>query len=141
MVGKRGRPLGFRMSEESKMAIRESKKGQRHKQRTKDKISRTLIIYFRNKNPLSEEIINEYCRFDDDVMCDWVTSVQDELDNIEDVRTERSMKNTRKTEISYGQNIEYFSHAMTPEIIMLFKEFCEENKIDPEDIYAVIEGE
>lgn len=141
MVGKRGRPLGFRMSEESKMAIRESKKGQRHKQRTKDKISRTLIIYFRNKNPLSEEIINEYCRFDDDFMCDWVTSVQDELDNIEDVRTERSMKNTRKTEISYGQNIEYFSHAMTPEVIMLFKEFCEENKIDPGDVYAVIEGE
>ncbi len=141
MIKKRGRPLGFRMSEESKMAIRESKRGQRHKQITKDKISRTLIIYFRNKNPLSEELINEYCGFEDDSMCGWITEVQDKLDAIEDVKTERSMRNTRKTEISYGQNIEYFSHAMTPETIMLFKEFCEENNISQEDIYAVIEGE
>ena len=141
MIKKRGRPLGFRLSEESKRAIRESKKGQRHKQITKDKISRTLILYFKKKNPLSEEIINEYCRADDDITCDWVTKVQDELDRIEDVRTERSMINTRKTEICYGQNIEYFSHAMTPETIMLFKEFCRENNINSDDIYAVIEGE
>ena len=138
---KRGRPLGFRLSEESKDAIRKSKKGQTHKQETKDKISRTLIIYFKNRNPLSEEITNEYCRCDDDLLCDWVTMSQVALDSIEDVRTERAMINTRKTEISYGQNIEYFSHAMTPETLVLFKEFCKENNLSDDDVYDIIEGD
>jgi hypothetical protein len=139
MVKKRGRPLGFRLSEESKRAISESKKGQRHKQETKDKISRTLTIYFRNRSPLSEEIVNEYCRADDDELCGWATEVQVALDEIEDVRTERSMINSRKIEITYGQNIEYFSHEMTPETLILLKEFCNENKLNPDDVYALID--
>ena len=62
-----GRPLGFKLSEESKKAISESKKGQRHKQETKDKISRSLIIYFRKLNSLSEEIENPYFNYDDKI--------------------------------------------------------------------------
>ena len=46
----RGRPLGFRLSEESKRAISDSKKGQKHSELTKDKISKTLISYFKNIN-------------------------------------------------------------------------------------------
>jgi hypothetical protein len=138
MKNKRGRPLGFRLSEESKRAISSSKTGQRHKQSTRDKISRTLIIYFRNKNPLSEEMTNEYCRCDNDYLCEWFNDIQEDLDNIDDVRTERAMRNTRKIEIDYGQNIEYFSHAMTPETIVLFKEFCKENNIESEDVDAIL---
>ena len=60
--GRRGRPIGYRLSEESKRAISESKKGQVHKQATKDKISRSLIVYFRKKNPVSVGMINYYGR-------------------------------------------------------------------------------
>lgn len=141
MNKKRGRPLGFRLSEESKRAISESKKGQKHKQVTRDKISRTLMIYFRNKNPLSEEMTNEYVRFDDDLVSEWINDSQCDINNMENVKTERSMRNSRKIEIDYGNNIEYFSHDMTPETIMLFKEFCKERNINPDDMYAIIEGE
>jgi hypothetical protein len=38
----RGRPLGFRLSETSKQAISDSKKGQHHSESTKEKISKAL---------------------------------------------------------------------------------------------------
>jgi len=127
---RRGRPLGFRLSEESKKAISESKKGQKHKQETKDKISRTLMLYFRKQHPVSEEIINRYCRTNNDRLCSWANDVSDKLDCYEDIKTERAMNNIRKTEIVYGQNIEYFSHELTPEAILLIKEYCTLNNID-----------
>lgn len=121
---RRGRPLGFRLSEESKRAISESKKGQRHKQETKDKISRTLMLYFRKQHPISQEIISKYCRVTDDALCKWANDISEELDTFEDIKTERAMNNIRKTEIMYGQNIEYFSHELTPEAILIIKEDC-----------------
>jgi len=127
---RRGRPLGFRLSEASKRAISESKKGQKHKQETKDKISRTLMLYFRRQHPVSQEIISRYCRVTDDVLCKWANDVSEELDTFEDIKTERAMNNIRKTEIVYGQNIEYFSHELTPEVILLLKEHCLLNGID-----------
>jgi len=126
----RGRPLGFRLSEESKRTISESKRGQKHKQETKDKISRTLMLYFRKQHPVSQEIIGRYCRVTDDVLCQWANDVSEELDTFEDIKTERAMNNIRKTEIVYGQNIEYFSHELTPEVILLLKEHCLLNGID-----------
>lgn len=127
---RRGRPLGFKLSEESKRAISESKKGQKHKQETKDKISRTLMLYFRKQHPVSQEIIGKYCRSDNDELCAWANKVSEELDTFEDVKTERAMNNIRKTEIVYGQNIEYFSHDLTPENILILKEYCKMNGID-----------
>ena len=127
---RRGRPLGFKLSEESKRAISESKKGQRHKQETKDKISRTLMLYFRKQHPVSQEIIGRYCRADNDELCKWANDVSEELDTFEDVKTERAMNNIRKTEIVYGQNIEYFSHNLTPETILIIKEYCIANNVD-----------
>ena len=132
--GKRGRPLGFRLSEASKRAISMSKTGQRHRQETKDKISRSLIMYFRRKNPISEEITNYYCGSMDDDMCNWIQSVGDELDASMDVMTEKAIRNKCKVEITCGDNIEQFSHNITPELIVLFKEYCEENGLDPEDV-------
>ena len=131
---KRGRRLGFKLSEKSKKQISKSKTGQYHTQETKDKISHTLLAYFRQKNPLSEEIINNYCRSDDDDLCGWVTEVQDKLDKLDDVKTERILRNNGKIELSFGNNIEFFGHDVTPESIMLFKEYCKINKLDIEDI-------
>jgi len=127
---RRGRPVGFKLSEESKRAISESKRGQCHKQETKDKISRSLIIYFKTKNPVSEEIINYYCRVDNDDVCGWVNDVREYIDRDEDIITERSLRNKQKIEITCGSNIELFSHKITPEILILFKEYCEKKGVD-----------
>lgn len=131
----RGRPKGFKLSDESKKAISRSKQGQRHKQETKDKISRSLIIYFRNLNPLSEDIESKYCRADDDITCGWVQSVREELDELEDVLTVRTMRSKRRMEICCGNNIEFFSHEMTPEVLLLFKEFCILNDLDFDEMF------
>jgi hypothetical protein len=136
--GKRGRPLGFRLSEASKRAISMSKTGQQHRPETKDKISKSLIMYFRRKNPISEEITNRYCGTMDDEMCNWIQEVGDELDMAMDIMTEKAIRNKCKIEITCGNNIEFFSHDMNPELIYLFKEYCEENDLDPEDVLGDI---
>ena len=138
--GRRGRPLGFRLSEESKRAISESKRGQHHKQETKDKISRSLIYYFRSLNPLSEELNNMYCTMDESI-CEWINEFEDELDNTEDVMTLKSLRNARRIEINYGDNIEFFCHEMTPELIFLFKEACEQRGMDPSELLNWVEGD
>lgn len=127
---RRGRPIGFKLSEESKRAISESKRGQCHKQETKDKISRSLIIYFKSKNPVSEEIINYYCRTDNDEVCGWINDVKEFIDCDEDIMTERALRNKQKMEITCGSNIELFSHRITPELLIMFKEYCEKKGID-----------
>jgi hypothetical protein len=134
--GKRGRPLGFRLSAYSKMAISMSKTGQKHKQETKDKISRSLVQYFRRKNPWSEEIIDRYCRSDNDNLCEWVMEVQEELDNAMDVLTDKAMRNKSKIELACGPNIEFFSHNLTPELLIMCKEYCEETG---QDLYEFID--
>lgn len=123
--GQRGRPVGHRLSEESKRAIAESKTGQFHKQETKDKISKSLIIYFKQFNSLADEITNRYCRTDDDDVCDWANDVRDDLDESESVLTQKSMRNRRKMEISFGHDIEFFSHGLTPEVMVIMKELFE----------------
>lgn len=133
-MAKRGRPLGFTLSEESKRAIRESKRGQRHRQETKDKISSSLVRYFRRQKPFSEEIINTYCRADDDLICNWVFEVVEELDNLTDVLTDRVMRNKQHMEITCGHNIELFSHDLNPEVLIMFKQYCELNGLNVEDM-------
>ena len=133
--GKRGRPLGFRLSEGSKRSISQSKLGQKHKNITKDKISHSLIMYFRRKHPLSEEIINRYCRVGDDNLCCWINEIQDDLNSSMDILTERSLNNKTRIEISCGNTIEFFGHSITPELLLLFKEFCNENNLDREEYF------
>ena len=133
MTKRRGRPIGYKLSEASKRAISESKKGQKHTQETRNKISRTLTLYFRRLRPLSEEIINRYCRIDDDELCEWANNVREDLDYLDDVITDRYLRTTTKMEIAYGDDIEYFSHELTPEAILLLKEYCASQGINLED--------
>lgn len=133
--GNRGRPLGFRLSEGSKRAISQSKLGQKHKNSTKDKISNSLIMYFRRKHPLSEEIINKYCYADDDLLCCWINEIQDDLNASMDILTERSLRNKTRIELNCGYNIECFGHSITPELLLLFKEFCKKNNLDAEEFF------
>ncbi len=50
------------------------------------------------------------------------------------IMTEKAMRNKCKIEITCGNNIEFFSHNITPELIYLFKEYCEEHGVDPEEM-------
>jgi len=136
MMTRRGRPIGFRLSEASKRAISESKRGQRHKQETKDKISDSLIVYFRNKNPLSEELTNMYCNIDSNgEICEWVTDNESVIDSLEDVMTLKSLRNANRIELTVGPNIEFFSHEITPELIILFLEAAEILGLDPDEYF------
>lgn len=121
----RGRPVGFRLSEMSKRAISLAKTGQKHKQSTKDKISKSLIIYFRNLHPLSEEIVKKYGNIENTDLYRWINDRKEEIDCIDDVRTERSIKNANRIELAYGPYIEFFSHNLTPEQLMILKEDSE----------------
>lgn len=138
--GKRGRPLGFKLSEASKRAISMSKRGQRHKLETREKISRSLMSYFRKKCPLSEELS---CRYFHRYKYDaepWLDEVREELDTSMDILTDKALRNKSKIEICCGFNIEYFSHSITPELIYLFKEFCDEKGIGFEEGMDIIGG-
>lgn len=128
--GKRGRPLGFKLSKYSKTAISVSKTGQKHSQETKDKISKALMLYFKRMNPLSREIEKKYCEGGDSEICCWMNKSREYIDALDDIRTSRSMKNSRSMEVSYGQNIEGFSHDLTPERLLELLEECIEKKID-----------
>jgi hypothetical protein len=135
--GRRGRPLGFKLSEESKRAISESKKGQKHRQSTKEKISKSLIRHFKAKNPLSEELTNMYCDFEDgdNEVCRWMAYKEDRVDAIDDVMTLKSLRNANRIEVTAGYTIEFFSHEITPELLVLFVETCEELSIDPDELF------
>ena len=129
----RGRPLGFKLSEESKRAISESKKGQRHSEATKEKISRTLISYFRNMYPLSAELYDQY--FDEiessPANREWFAKVSALFDETTDIYTERSLNSKRFREISIEYNISmednpYLNKVMSnPEDICELKEQCD----------------
>jgi hypothetical protein len=133
-MGKRGRPTGHKLSEESKRAIAESKRGQKHKPETKDKISRSLLIHFKQFNSLGEEIQRRYCRVDNDEICQWANDMKDELDSIEDVFTSKTMRNTRRMELTSGNHIEFYSHDVTPESLMILKEELEVSDPEGEEI-------
>lgn len=133
---RRGRPLGFRLSESSKKAISIAKTGQKHSQETKDKISRSLILYFRKKNLFSDEIMNRYCRSEDDYLFDWINDVQDELNSSEDILPTKILNNKTKIELTCGNNIEYLNHSMTPEFVVILKE--EIMRINSEEIQEIL---
>lgn len=138
--GKRGRPLGFRLSEESKIAISMSKIGQRHSKSTIDKISKSLILYFRRLNPLSKELLNYYSKRSGENNqwkegTEWISEVKDSIDLSKDVLTIRDLRNRSRMESGFGSNIESFGHNITPELLLLFKEYCEDNNIKIEDIF------
>jgi hypothetical protein len=61
------------------------------------------------------------------------------LDKINDVVTDRVLRNRGRTEMTYGHNIERFGHSFTPEFILLFKEHCKLNNIDLKEFILEIE--
>lgn len=113
-----GRPAGFIMSEWSKNRIKSWRTGKRHTEETKDKISNSVKIYFRNKYTISDELSERY----EDIDNDWLDNIGDKLNNDLNIMTEKMLTNKNWTEVPYGENIELFGHNETPELLLLYKE-------------------
>jgi len=56
----KGRPNGYILSDKIKSKIADTKTGQKHSEKTKQKISDSVIEYFRKKFPFSEELARKY---------------------------------------------------------------------------------
>jgi conjugal transfer/entry exclusion protein len=60
-MAKRGRPLGFKLSEESKAKISKSKTGQLHDEETKEKISDSVRAYFQTPEGIAQREKTSVC--------------------------------------------------------------------------------
>jgi len=134
----RGRPLGFRLSDTSKQAISDSKKGQHHSESTKEKISKTLMQYFRDIYPLSDELYTQYKNEINSSMevREWFYRVKADYDDTRDICTERSLNSKRFREISIEYNISMEDNPNlvmilnSPEDICDLREQCEDSDLD-----------
>jgi len=123
---KRGRPSGHRLSNDTKEKIRRKRLGRSHSQRTKDKISKSLIAYFKNKESLSMSIEHEYSYISEEAV-EWISEHREEIDVTEHVMTEKRLMYLKQIEICLGSDIEYlFGHNATPEFLMILKEEMQE---------------
>ena len=132
---KRGRPVGFKLSAETKAKISASKLGSTLKQRTKDKISKTLYTYFRRTKPVTDDLKLAYEDFED-----WFDENADKINNDDNIIRVRKNKSHNK-EINMGHAIYNFSHDETPEEWLLAKEAVEKKFSAGEKIYNLKEKE
>lgn len=117
----RGRPPGFRLLEESKEKIRQSRLGTRHSEKTKNKISRSLIAYFKKRDSFTESIRNEYRDFPQ-YIDDWLVDHKELLDESESIMAEAKLTYLQQIEMCYGNEIDKFGHEASPEFLLMLKE-------------------
>jgi len=119
---KRGRPVGHRLSDETKEKIRQKRLGAEHSQKTKDKISKSLREYFNEKDALSDSMVYEYGYVSEEAT-DWIDENKTRLDDTDFVMTEKRLTYLNQLELCFGGDIEHiFGHNATPEFLILLKE-------------------
>jgi hypothetical protein len=134
----RGRPLGYKLSDHTKEKIRRKRLGTHHTEETKNKISKSLIEYFKKKNSLSTSIEYEYSEISDEAV-DWIYENRDALDRTEHVVTERRLLSIKQLEICLGSDIEeLFGHNTTPEFLMMLKEDVQRLGYDLKELHSLI---
>ena len=134
----RGRPLGFKLSDDSKKAISASKRGQHHSESTKEKISKTLTHYFRTLYPLSDELFEQYKNEikNSDELLEWFKNIRELYNDTDDVFTERSLNSKRFREISIELNISmeenpnFVQLLNSPEDLCEIRQQCEDIDLD-----------
>lgn len=117
----RGRPFGFKLSDDTKDKIRQKRIGQHHTKETKDKISISLSKYFRSQDPLDDNLNRDYKNTEE--ARKWIDSNTDDINSSEDVLTSRRIIYLSQVEQPFGSDINRVSsHNMTPEFLLLLKE-------------------
>lgn len=141
MVKKRGRPEGYKLSENSKDKIRQKRLGTHHSKETKNKISKSLKEYFRKKDPLSQSIEQEYSEISEEAV-DWVCENRREIDREDnDFVSDKKLTHLRQLEISFGTDLEnIFGHGNTPEFILLLREELESKGafVDLQELQSIL---
>lgn len=135
----RGRPLGFRLLEKSKEKIRRSRLGTHHTEKTKNKISQSLIAYFKSRDSFTESIRNEYKDYPPPVD-DWFVDHKELLDESESIMAEGKLTYLQQIEMCYGNEIEKFGHDAGPEFLLMLKEELVELGLfdELEELYVLI---
>ena len=119
---RQGRPLGFKLSEESKNKIRQSRIGKRHTQETKNKISKSRIKYYEEKDKLTDSLHYDY-RFYQDGAHDWIDTNKAAINTCNNVLSNKKLSYLNQVERGCGDDIyKLFSHNITPEFVLLLKE-------------------
>jgi hypothetical protein len=131
IVKKRGRPTGFELSDESKDKIRQSRIGKAHSRETRNKISRSLIKYFKKRDPVSDGLSSEYKYFPREIT-NWLYEHKSELDGTDNIMSNKRIMYLSQLEVCYGSNIENFCHSSTPEFLLLLKEELEDSNMTDE---------
>ncbi len=118
---KRGRPLGFRLSDESKQAISLSKLGHIHSDGTRDKISGSLVRFYKEKYPLSAEMIEYYHKYYGEDAASWISRNRDLIDELPDVITDRAINNFRRRELEFNSCFYKNGSTLDPDKVMDLK--------------------
>lgn len=130
-----GRKKGYVVSEETKKKIGQSHKGKKHSEETKEKIRKSrfglfqsvetkekiansLLVYFKKKKPLSDDMI---CLYKEET--GWIEKHRFIIDNFDDVKTQSRMRSINHTEIAASHFIEEIViDDLDPETLLLIKE-------------------
>ena len=132
--GKPGRPVGYVVSDKTKMLIGKSKVGRSCSQQTRDKISAGLIKYFKKLNPLSDEMLKKYGKLDvDGEILKFIAKNAETLDSFDNILTERKLRNIAY----YEDEIKDWGYTcvpdtITPELLIILKEEVEDKQEEEE---------
>jgi hypothetical protein len=122
-----GRPRGYKLSEETREKIRRRRIGTVQSKKTRDKISSSLLTYFKKKDLLTNGLKQEYFEASREAV-DWIEDNKDIIDDTKDIMTERRLLYLNQVEICFGFDINNFGHNANPEFILLLKEVLQKEK-------------
>lgn len=135
----RGRPLGHRLSENTKDKIRQKRVGTHHSPETRVKISKALTDFFKRQGSVSTEMARDYEEFED--LVTWIEDNSEYLDDDDhDIVTERRLASFRQLEISLGKTEieQLFGHSATPEFLLILKEEMEKLGEDAKELISLV---
>ena len=119
MPGKRGRPKGHRLSEETKRKISKSKTGQTHSIETRNKISASLVEYFKEHRSVAKEMMRRYNNVE---ALNWIMKHSHELDTA-GIETEHYLDSLKHgPEALVGDTVSFYGHGCTPLDILIADE-------------------
>lgn len=120
---KKGRPANYKVSEQTKKKISESKTGLNHTIEARENIAVGVKEYYKGKYPISADLAYVY----GDSFSDWIEDNADEINEDDSVLTYSRLRTVSRTETPVGGAIEWLAvENVTPELLVLWKEAMEE---------------